>query len=344
MLIKFKNLTKILQGRKGSFSDENKSALILLGLIWAVFIGILICVVLYISTGERFTIIRLISYLGPWLAGLLFFLIVVSALMRKKIIAISMFVLAVLISIPYVRLFVPSSTEPTLGQQIYKVMTYSKMGRNHDISSVAKVVSSEKPDLLFMQEIDKQESEKLIQLLSRTYTGSTLFYLIDKGLILSHYKIRTRHHNKTSYSKSAEIDFPEMSILGWNVHLQKSVVNTDVQYKMTNQLVEEVSLVQSPVILAGDFNATMLNYPYRKIKRNLNLNNAFEQSGFGFGFTFPTPARRLGLITPFMRIDHIFFNDYFNIHDAYVVNESGGSDHYPVVALFSLNTIPKQKS
>jgi len=303
-----------------------------------IFTAIFICVVLYILTGEQFTIIRLISYLGPWLAGLLFIFVIVSALLRKRLMAVCMLVLATLISIPYIHLFIPSSTEPALGQQVYKVMTYSKMGRNHDIASVAKVVFNEKPDILFMQEINKQDSEKLIQRLTRIYNGSPLFYIAGKGLILSRYKVTSRQ-NKDDYPKSVVIDLPEMSILGWNVHLQKSITNTNIQYKMVNHLAEKISLVQAPVIVAGDFNATMINYPYIKMKQYLN--NAFQQAGFGFGFTFPSSARRLGSITRFMRLDHIFYSNHFNVHDAYVVNESGGSDHYPVVAFLSLKQVDR---
>jgi len=62
------------------------------------------------------------------------------------------------------------------------------------------------------------------------------------------------------------------------------------------------------VLVAGDFNATTINYPC--VKMNQYLDDAFERAGSGFGFTFSSPARRLGMITPFMRIDPLLFRRF----------------------------------
>jgi len=116
--------------------------------------------------------------------------------------------------------------------------------------------------------------------------------------------------------------------------LQKSIGSTEIQYQTVDQLAARIERVDGPVLVAGDFNATTINYPCVKI--NQHLDDAFERAGFGFGFTFSSPARRLGTITPFMRIDHIYYSKHFAVRKAYVVDDAGGSDHYPVVALLSL--------
>lgn len=211
-------------------------------------------------------------------------------------------------------------------------MTFNKMGRNRNISSVAEVVIKEKPDILFMQEISKIDVPHLIKKLKPHYQDGFSFAIVNKGLILSRFKIEA--NIKRSRNKPTTIKLPKTDIKVWNVHLRKSILYTDKQYKMIDSLVEKVANKNHPILVAGDFNATSINYPYLKIKQYLD--NAFEHVGFGFGFTFPSPARRMGAITPFMRIDHIFFSKHFKIYSAYVVNNAGGSDHYPVVALLSL--------
>lgn len=301
---------------------------------WIVFSAIFLWLVLFITTGEQFLIVRWVSYVAPWLAGLLWLLTLTASLSRKKFLAISMFILSMVISFPYIQLFFPSHVKILEGQSVYKVMTYSKMGRNHDIDSVARVVMNVKPDILFMQEISGQDAERLIHLLSGIYSDDPLFYLADKfSVILSRYKV-TSFLKKGDYSLSAGIALPEKLVKVWNVHLQKSISSTDMQNKMVNQLADQITLASDPIIAAGDFNATEINYPYARMRQHLD--NAFERAGFGFGFTFPSPARRMGTFTPFMRIDHIFYSNHFNIHNAYVVKDSGSSDHYPVVALLSL--------
>ncbi|MDX1522529.1 MAG: hypothetical protein R3264_12955 [Anaerolineae bacterium] len=68
---------------------------------------------------------------------------------------------------------------------------------------------------------------------------------------------------------------------------------------------------------------------------------AYRSAGQGFKFTFPEPdvlrhfpwyGEVLGLISPFMRIDHIFVSQHFVVREAHIVTDGLGSDHRPVVA------------
>lgn len=322
---------------KSEFFAKNPRGLLKAIIFWLGWLsagGVFVGLALFITIGEELTLVRWTSYLAPWLAGWLLILVVPAIITRKWLLVMTLLLLAMPPGLVSLNLFTSLKVDQP-DSQTYKVMTYSKMGRNNDIESVARVILGEKPDVLFVQEIDEQETAKLILLLTDIYDGAPLFYLADAhhGLILSRYKV-TSHLKKGDYSQAAEIELLEKSVRVWNVHLQKSIANTDVQYRMTDQLAAQIALTESPMVVAGDFNATVVNYPYKKIRQQLE--NAFENAGSGFGFTFPSPARRLGIFTPFMRIDHIFYSNHFNIHNAYVVKNSGNSDHYPVVALFSL--------
>jgi len=302
---------------------------------WACFVAVLLWLLLFIATGEQFTSVRVLSYVAPWMAGLLLIFALAAFGLRRWWQGAITVLLAVLLLLPYSPRFMPSGSgnadAGSLHRQVYKVMTYSKMGRNHDIDAVARVVMAEKPDILFMQEIGATESKPLIKKLKREYSNGLSFVNDHAGLVLSRFKIEPEDG-----AHSAIVVLPDGNIRVWNVHLQKSIGSTGIQYQTVDQLAARIEHVDGPVLVAGDFNATTINYPC--VKMNQYLDDAFERAGFGFGFTFSSPARRLGMITPFMRIDHIYYSHHFVARKAYVVNDAGGSDHYPVVALLSLKS------
>jgi len=301
---------------------------------------VLLWLLLFIATGEQFTSVRLLSYVAPWMAGLLLIFALAAFWLRRWWQGAITVLLAVLLLLPYSPRFMPSGSgnadAGSLHRQVYKVMTYSKMGRNHDIDAVARVVLAEKPDILFMQEIGATETERLIKKITVQYHGKLSFFVDNHtGLVLSRFKVISRWKMGEG-SLHVEIDLPDGVVDAWNVHLQKSIIKTGIQYKTIDQLAAQVQRKDGPVLVAGDFNATTINYPC--VKMNQYLNDAFERAGFGFGFTFSSPARRLGTFTPFMRIDHIYYGKHFVVRKAYVVDDAGGSDHYPVVALLSLKS------
>lgn len=79
-------------------------------------------------------------------------------------------------------------------------------------------------------------------------------------------------------------------------------------------------------IVCGDFNDTPASYTYFTIRGSLQ--DAFLQKGSGIGRTFAGLA-------PTLRIDYIFCDKSFTINSYRKIN-SDLSDHYPVIANFSL--------
>lgn len=310
------------------------SSIVALG--WTALVVMLLWLGLFVWTGEQFLIVRWISYLLPWES--LFFLLMallIAFTTKRRLLPGLMLGLAVLMFLPFLPQFIPSTIAVSPDQNIYKVMTYSKMGRNHDMQAVARVIRNEQPDILFVQEISEEESSQLLELISTSY-DKKIFWLAHPyfGLIVSRFPVTAEAVAKGASILAARIELPETSLAARNVHLQKSMNHTKAQYTMVNQLANHCAAVTDPLIVAGDFNATIINYPYVRMAQLLD--NAYEQAGFGFGFTFPSPARRVGMLTPLMRIDHIFVSQHFTVHEAYVVDDAGESDHYPVVAKVSI--------
>lgn len=82
-----------------------------------------------------------------------------------------------------------------------------------------------------------------------------------------------------------------------------------------------------PVILCGDFNDVPGSYVYSKVKGDLA--DAFVQKGTGMGRTFR-------YISPTLRIDYILYDDSALDIEGYERPDVSLSDHFPVIANFSL--------
>lgn len=293
-----------------------------------------ICLVLlwgvaYFWREDAFTLVRLVSYISAWLALPLLF-ICGFFIFRKKL-KLSLFAFFVSVSLVYPHfgvapLFLPESGVPDSG---YKVMTFSKMGRNNKLKKVASVIKEEQPEIFFVQELTQEEAEVLVGMLKKSYQ-ERLFYEYGYGNLTASVYELMKEEGPYKYFSKIKVFAPDLTISTWNVHFQKSFFNTNVQDEMAGQLAAEIKSTEGPIIVGGDFNATVMNSPYKKI--NKILINTFEKNGVGFGYTFPSPARNLGAITRFLRIDHIFVSSHFNVDEVHVGKNSGGSDHYPVVA------------
>jgi vancomycin resistance protein VanJ len=92
-----------------------------------------------------------------------------------------------------------------------------------------------------------------------------------------------------------------------------------------------------PLIVLGDFNMSDQSNAYRQVDDLLD--DAFRQVGQGMGFTFPDALSWSVPHLPLLvRIDYVWHNDDFRARDAFVAEDSGTSDHRPVVARLELST------
>jgi len=95
---------------------------------WALVAAVLLWLGFFVFTGERFFLVRWISYLLPWVSIFLLIFSAVVAIVRKWRLAAVLIALAALMFFPFMPRFFSQSIEMLPAQNIYKVMTYSKMG------------------------------------------------------------------------------------------------------------------------------------------------------------------------------------------------------------------------
>lgn len=92
-----------------------------------------------------------------------------------------------------------------------------------------------------------------------------------------------------------------------------------------------VSSSPHKVIVCGDFNDTPASYTYFTVKGKLQ--DVFLVKGNGIGRTYASLA-------PTLRIDYIFADPAFEVHSFRKVEQSGLSDHYPVITRLSVREGP----
>jgi endonuclease/exonuclease/phosphatase family metal-dependent hydrolase len=123
------------------------------------------------------------------------------------------------------------------------------------------------------------------------------------------------------------------NIRGTTAHLSKKLGSAyRLRALQADMVAGEIASSPYPVMVAGDFNDVAGSYAYTKVRGDLH--DAFVQNGFGLGWTYNESVFHF-------RIDHILFDDNFQLNDIRIDTHFKGSDHYPLISKF---TIRKQSN
>ena len=233
-----------------------------------------------------------------------------------------------------------------------KVMTYNIHAANPpvesgicDLSAVADVINASDPDIVFLQEVDKntgrnsyfgnqaKELSKLIQM-NYQFFPAIIYKSGYYGIaILSRFPLSDDQKyelpNETGFEQrvlgSTLVDLPGIdSVRVACTHLQNSSASNRIA--QIEKVVELLSDESVPVIIGGDFNEKPTTEQFFSI-----FDNAFIRTCLGTEcpYTFSTA-------NPSSTIDYLAFKpqDAFEITSHEVVNETYASDHFPVMATF----------
>ena len=209
------------------------------------------------------------------------------------------------------------------------------------MAAAIKLIREERPDILLLQELGPNNVQSFVDNLKGLYPDQRLQFDYVPEMnqaIISRYPIKTLGTDKKkgrAQKVRLETPFGQFTVI--NIHAYK-LRWLRRHHHMITLLQEDIVHTQDPIILGGDFNTSDQSQTYRMVKRYLK--NAHWESGCGFGFTFPSSAVRLKRRYPLpamVRIDHIFISNQFRAKSARTLSESGGSDHFPVVAELAIN-------
>lgn len=216
-----------------------------------------------------------------------------------------------------------------------------------DLNAIAKVIETQKPDLVALQEVDVNTKRsgnmnEAVFLATRLKMNFYFFKAIDHDggdygvAILSKYPLSDPQTYKLPNNGEAKAE-PRVLGMGTvtlpdgrkirfaSTHLdaQKSEENRMMQVNEINKLTETEAL---PLIIAGDLNANTSSEAVKVFDRQ------FVRTCTDCGFTIP-------VINPKNTIDHIAFKkgNNFEVISHQVINETYASDHLPVLAILKLN-------
>lgn len=224
--------------------------------------------------------------------------------------------------------FVPRFSDVAAGCTL-RILTYNTLSRTENDAETALLVREVSPDFIFLQETgDPQATAAAITALPGWENASVMMRPQRSSLAISRFPMWVRDGEWADQRVETSIEGVPVSI--WNVHGPKDFMSQENYDIYHAKLFAEIAQTRHARIVAGDFNATDLTPEMRKLLSVLD--DAFQTAGWGFGFTFPGPARAMGRIAPFLRIDRVLYSREFDVASIERLPDSRSSDHYPVVA------------
>jgi vancomycin resistance protein VanJ len=295
------------------------------------------------ALGDELFVTRYTAYTMPWLLVVLLPAAWWACRARRRALAPLLATAAAVIVGIHLPLFVPRGAVSAPAAVTLKVMSFNTWSRNHDAPRIAGAIRSAAADLVLLQEIPPPVFERLREVLQDHYGGAAHWAYeaeIQQG-VLSRHPIEPRAALAgKGRAQRVVVHSPGGPIEVFNVHPLRTG-GWRHRYRQIGALLEEHVLQErSPVIVAGDLNASDHSQLYALVAGRLR--NAHEAAGFGFGFTYPAAVHVLAAwrALPMARIDHVFFSDHFVALRAGTLEDAAGSDHRPVFAELALGARP----
>ena len=250
---------------------------------------------------------------------------------RDLLVAVPALGLAVLILSAGGRYMPLPRPTPPEGTLQFRLVTASLRTANTDMRSAARALAGYKPDIIVVQEAS--DSPALLAELARI-TGHR-WHAAGNGLQVTASRWLVAKTGEAHNLTQSEVETPAGRVRIWNVRASKTFADPIENAEYFTVLADQIRQSGNRGIAAGDFNATPWNEGYRAIAGLLV--NAHARAGWGPGFTFPSRARRMGMLFPYVRIDHVFADDRFVPLRAFVGKASPGADHHPVIVDYALS-------
>ncbi len=311
--------------------------------LWGFALTLLAWNLLRVWPGDRWLPVRLGNYFAPWLMMAAFAGLLLASVGRRPWLARLLAVFCLVFVVRYWPVLVPHLHDTNVSASApafqLRVMTFNVHYSNDDVQGVAWMIRSQSPDVVALQEFTSPLSAKLPAELAADYP----YTLVDDaewprlGLISRYPLIAQSPPPGAWRTQAAALATPVGVVRLWNVHSVPSLAQPgwEIQRETFLAIARQATAQQGPAIALGDFNTTDQADNHRLITDHLT--DVHRAAGWGLGFTFPgrwldESGLSLPVVTPMLRIDHIFVSDHWIPEDAQVVSDGPGSDHLPVVA------------
>jgi len=229
----------------------------------------------------------------------------------------------------------------------YNIRHGEGMDKRLDLERIATVIREAKPDLVALQEVDRgvertRRVDEPAELAKRTGLRAVFEKNIDfqggeyGNAVLSRFPVETYENHRLPQSIPGE----QRGALEVRIRVKGHpivFIATHLDYHPSDgERLASIAMLKAivrgwgrtPVIVAGDFNAT----PESEVMRQafVFLRDTFDPAGPA-SFTFPADA-------PASRIDYVLYNSSSSLAcvEYRIIPEAVASDHRPVLAVFDV--------
>lgn len=242
----------------------------------------------------------------------------------------------------------PRQAQSAKAGSVLSVMTYNVLYSNLDYDAVAKIILDYHPDLMALQEVQPPMMSALKEYLANDYPysilggenpyGTTAVFSrhpLTDAYILDLKADRPAVIVKTKISDK-EITFISTHLLAYGLLWVKlrdipEVVGerTAGQNRQVNILLDRVKGNDGMVVVGCDCNSYETSSSYRIFAQSMD--NTARQLGLRVG---DSQFIHVNQNTSLQHIDNLWYRGPLEPVAVYTVTDSGGSDHFPVLAVF----------
>ncbi len=210
------------------------------------------------------------------------------------------------------------AAEPNL-----RVMSFNVLGENRQGPQLVRVIQEIDPDVAVILEAGALRQE--LPELTKTFPYQVGCGEVVRGcdsLILSKYELKNREAYSLSHLNAkrflmADFVFRGVPIRIASAHLTKPYYD-DIQRGEIWEVIRHLYTYDGNLILAGDFNSSLMQPSTRRIPEMLDLRTGPSEPA-----TWPIRAGRWGIA-----IDHILARPPLQISVTHRIEENSGSNHY----------------
>jgi len=250
----------------------------------------------------------------------------------------------------YYPYLLPRFTQSVARDFELSVMTYNVLYSDSDSDAVANLILTYHPDLVALQEVQPSMMDALEERLGIEYPYSIMGTENDFGTtaVFSRHPFTNTHILDLQADRPAvvvkakvhdeEITFVAVHLLAyglWWVKLKDIpatvVERTADQNRQVETLLDTLKDEDGIVIIGCDCNSYETSSSYRIMEQSLN--SAAREIGWLLN---ENEVKNVSPDTVLQHIDYVWYRGSLKPVRIYTINESGGSDHLPVLALFEL--------
>lgn len=312
---------------------------------------VLIWFALWLTMWDYFWWMTILNARVTYLAMLAPFLACGAVLTRQYRLALMALTPWLIVSALFWPYWIPRPTLPTASSD-FTMMTYNIRFGNHQADRVVEVILTHQPDFVALQEVQPTMMTALTKRLAHQYPYSLMGDEHPYGTtaLFSQHPFQTRNildlqADRPAVVATVLIDEHPVTIISahllayglrWVSLADIPAVVTQKTFEQNRQAARLLAFIQSQpgiVLLGCDCNSKETSSSYRLLNRIMP--NAART--VGWRPNQPIPQNSHADVSNWLHIDYLFYRGPLSPTAVLKIEDSGGSDHLPVMGYFNVN-------